>query len=365
MVLTWPYPPAPGGAERFLAGTGRALSQWAEVSLHYLVRQRGAVPDASANGEPEVHLHRCLALPGEHGERLALTPAVIRVAGSADVLHINQFGTITAQLLAAVGRLRGASVFATDHGSSGVEIGGKIGLHRLFDGFLEGSKFAASFTPPEKTRLVYSGVDLDLFRPGERSEHPFLLYVGRLLPHKGVDWLIRSLPDGARLVVAGRPDPDYRRYVDLLGSLARGRDVRFVFDATDAEIARLYRSAWALVLPSLEEDAFGRRRRIPELFGLTPVEAMASGTPAVVSGVASLPELVRDGETGFIVRPGDVDHLRRTVSRLLRDRSLVDGMGARARVEVEQRFSWEQVAERCLRAYGELGRGRKQLSAGA
>jgi glycosyltransferase involved in cell wall biosynthesis len=186
--------------------------------------------------------------------------------------------------------------------------------------------------------------------------------VGRLLPHKGVDWLIRSLPDGARLVVAGRPDPDAAEYLNLLRSLASERDVRFVLDVTDAEIADLYRSAWAVVLPSLEKDAFGRRRRVPELFGLTPVEAMASGTPAVVSNVASLPELVRDGETGFIVEPGDVASLRETLSRLLNDRSMVEFMGAKGRGEVERRFSWDQVAERCLRAYRELAK--KQLGVG-
>jgi glycosyltransferase involved in cell wall biosynthesis len=364
MVLTLPYPAAPGGAERFMIGTGTALSRHTDVSLHYLVRRHGPAPEVPGAG-PRVHLHRCLVPPGRQGERLAISPGILRAAADADVLHINQFGTAAAQLLAAIGQVRGASTFVTDHGSSGVDHGGRLGLHRLFDGFLEGSEFAATFSPPEKTRLVYSGVDLELFSPGERSESPFLLYVGRLLPHKGVDWLIRSLPEGARLVVAGRPDPNAGEYMDLLRSLASEQDVEFILDASDAEVAKLYRSAWAVVLPSLEEDAFGRRRRVPELFGLTPVEAMASGTPAVVSKVASLPELVRDGETGFMVEPGDVPSLRETLERLLKDRSIVDSMGTRARMEVEQRFGWAHVADRCLSAYRELGRGRRQLAASA
>jgi glycosyltransferase involved in cell wall biosynthesis len=310
-----------------------------------------------------VYLHSYVAPPGRHGARLALAPGMIRSASSADVLHVNQYGTLTAQLLAATGRLRGASVFVTDHGSSGVELGGKLGLHALFNGFLEGSEFGATFTPPERTRLVYSGIDLGLYRPGERSDQPFLLYVGRLLPHKGVDWLIRSLPDGARLVLAGRPDPAEGRYMDLLRSLAANRDVRFILDASDEKVAELYRSAWGVVLPSVIEDAFGQRHRVPELFGLTAVEGMASGTPAVVSDVASLPELIRDGETGFIVPSGDEAGLREALARLLEDREMVDSMGARARAAVEQRFSWDHVADRCLSAYRELGRGRKQLEA--
>src|SRR5215211_4771125 len=254
-----PYPPAPGGAERFLIGTGTALSARADVSLHYMVRPDGPhPPEVEAEG-PAVHHHRYAAPRGLNGERLSMSPGLIRAASAADVVHVNQFGTLTAQLLAGTAQARGASVFVTDHGSSGVALGGKLGLHALFDGFLEGSAFAASFTPPQRTRLVYSGIDLDFYRPGERSPEPFVLYVGRLLPHKGVDWLIQSLPDGARLVIAGRPDPAATQYLELLRSLADGRDVRFLLDASDDEVAELYRSAWVLVLPSVEEDVFGRR----------------------------------------------------------------------------------------------------------
>jgi glycosyltransferase involved in cell wall biosynthesis len=359
LALTMPYPPVAGGAERFVSGTGTALSRRAEVTLHYMVRPGGPHPPEIDRPGPAVHLHRYATPPGRRGDRLAMAPGLIRAASSADVVHINQFGTLTAQLLAATGQARGASVFVTDHGSSGVATGGKLGLHSLFDGFLEGSAFAGSFTPRDRTRLVYSGIDLDFYRPGERSPEPFVLYVGRLLPHKGVDWLIRSLPEGAHLVVAGRPDPGATQYLELLRSLADGRNVRFRLDVSDDEVAELYRSAWVLVLPSVEEDTFGRRHRVPELFGLTPVEAMASGTPAVVSDVASLPELVRPGETGFIVEPGDVPGLREVLSRMLRDRDMVESMGTRGREEVAQRYSWDHVAERCLNGYRELGRGRK------
>jgi glycosyltransferase involved in cell wall biosynthesis len=356
-----PYPPAPGGAERFVIGTGTALSARADVSLHYMVGRDGPYPPEVGAEGPDVHLHRYVAPPGRHGDRLAMAPGLVRAASSADVVHVNQFGTLTAQLLAATAQARGASVFVTDHGSGAVALGGRLGLHRLFDGFLEGSAFAGSFTPRERTRLVYSGVDVDLYRPGSRSGEPFALYVGRLLPHKGVDWLIRSLPEHARLVIAGRPDPDAHEYLALLRSLAEDKDVRFVLDASDADVAELYRSAWVLVLPSVEHDVFGRRHSIPELFGLTPVEAMASGTPAIVSDVTSLPELVRPGETGFVVEAGDVTALREALARLLEDRDIVDSMGTRGREVVQRRFTWNQVAERCHSAYRELGKGRKQL----
>src|SRR6476659_1185932 len=191
-VLSLPYPAVPGGAERWFAETARALAEKARVQVHYLVPRGRAMPTALDADTPglAVRTHRCVALGGRHGDRLALAPSVFRAASAAQVVHVNQFGSATAQALAALAKLRGASTFVTDHGSSGVALGTKVGASRLFDGFLEVSKFAGQHTPPAKTRVVYGGVDTDAFKPGERAEEPFALYVGRLMPHKGVDWLV-------------------------------------------------------------------------------------------------------------------------------------------------------------------------------
>jgi alpha-maltose-1-phosphate synthase len=362
-VLSLPYPAAPGGAERWFVEVARALDKHVDVTAHYMVRvgdrSSSLAIEESSTGIP-TQLHRCVAPPGRHGYRLALAPGLIRAMSSAEVVHVHQFGSMSAQLLGAMGRLGGASTFVTDHGSSGVELGRKLGLVRLFDGFLAVSEFAASFSASSRTRVVLGGVDPELFQPGERSAEPFALYVGRLLPHKGVDWLIRSLPSGARLVVAGRPDPEDRRgYLELLRSLARGKDVQFLLEPTDAEIAALYRSAWAAVLPSLDRDVYGRHISGPELLGLTALEAMASGTPVIASKVASLPEVVRHGENGMLVEPGDETALKSSLARLLADRETVESIGSAARADAVARFSWDRVADRCLRAYQALGHGRR------
>jgi glycosyltransferase involved in cell wall biosynthesis len=357
MVLSLPYPSAPGGAERWMAQAGRALSRRAEVSLHYLVREpENLAPTEAPAVGLSVKRHPYVLPPGRRSARAAIPRGVLRQASAADVVHVNQFGSLTAHLVAAYARYRGVSTFVTDHGSSGVELGRKLGLHRLFDGFLEVSEFAASFGPSARTRVVRGGVDLEKFRPGQRSEQAFALYVGRLLPHKGIDWLLRALPEGARLVVAGRPDPDSRPYLEHLRSLARGRSVNFLIDADDARIAELYRTAWVTVLPSVAVDMYGTRRRVPELFGLSAVEAMASGTPVVVSTAGALPELVRQGETGLIVEQRDVPGLKEILASLLGDRNAVEEIGLRGRAEAEERFSWDGVADRCISAYLELGR---------
>jgi glycosyltransferase involved in cell wall biosynthesis len=79
---------------------------------------------------------------------------------------------------------------------------------------------------------------------------------------------------------------------------------------------------------------------------------MACGTPVIVTRVASLPELVEDGKTGFVVPPNDAAALREGIETLRRDRALAAEMGRRARAAVLERFTWPAVVRRCLQAYG-------------
>jgi starch synthase len=95
---------------------------------------------------------------------------------------------------------------------------------------------------------------------------------------------------------------------------------------------------------------------VSELLGLVALEAMASGTPVVASRLGGLAEVVVDGETGFLVPPGDTGALGDRLARLVADRRLAARLGANARDHVLHRFTWRACAERCLAAYERLGR---------
>ncbi len=181
---------------------------------------------------------------------------------------------------------------------------------------------------------------------------------GRLTPHKGVDRLLQALPGRALLRVVGTTGhdrrPPERDYPRLLRFLARDSDVEFVGTAADEQLPALYRSAEVLALPSVERTCYGRAVRVSELLGLVVIEAMASGTPVVASRVGGLPEVIDDGETGFLVPPGDVRALRERLEQILRDPGLGRRIGANARQAVLERFTWVKVAQRCLVAYGDL-----------
>ena len=350
-VLTTPYrAETAGGAERWVAETARALARRVSVSVEYV-----AYGDDWA---PGMRRHRFAAPRVRERDRLLLAPGLARAGSDADVVHVHQFGTLSAQLTALAGRARRRAVFATDLGSSGLAAGRRLGLDRLFHGFLELSEVAAAQAPPNRRRVIYGGVDTERFRPGPKAAPPYALYVGRILPHKGVDWLIRSLPPGLALVVAGRPDPaGFPGYMPTLRSLAEGRDVTFEIDPPDSRVAELYSGATVAALPSVSTDLYGTRRRVPELLGLTALEALASGTPVVASRVASLPEIVQPEVTGLLVDEHDEAGLRSALERLTGDPAAAARMGAAGRSDVLARFTWDRVAERCLDAYRALGPG--------
>lgn len=180
---------------------------------------------------------------------------------------------------------------------------------------------------------------------------PYVLFVGTLEPRKNLNLLIKSFdkitkvrPD-VHLVLAGRRgwmaqaifDELERR--DLLGKVHITGYVR------DEYLPALYREAEALVYPSLYEG-----------FGLPPLEAMACGTPVIVSKGSSLPEVV--GDAGLYVNPLDVDELARTMEKILSDADLAASLKAKG-LERASQFSWKNAAEKTLNILRQAARAGK------
>ncbi len=299
---------------------------------------------------PLAHLRRHPAHP--------VTPAVLTAVRDADVIHTHHMRSAPSRLAALAGKTGSRAVAVTDHGLGGGGWGGL--LPRLFDRFLTVSRYSARVlgAPPSRTRVIYGGADARRFRPDPAAVRRGVLFVGRLTPHKGVDRLIRALPDGLPLTIAGTaghdPRAPEREYPALLARLAAGRDVRFLGRIEETQLPALLREAAVLAVPSVNRTCYGRAVRISELLSLATIEAMSSGTPVVASRIGGLPEVVRDGETGVLVEPGDVDELGETLARVARDTALAQRMGSAGRELVLERFTWSACAERCLRAYEEL-----------
>jgi glycosyltransferase involved in cell wall biosynthesis len=253
-------------------------------------------------------------------------------------------------------RMTGKRTFVTDVGGGGwVSLARVLNVARYCHGLLLLSRFAnQSFRPgPPQRWVVYGGVDTDRFHPAARLPNRQVVFVGRLLPHKGIDYLIEAMPENAALKIVGRP---YNHsYLQRLRNLARHKQVEFVLDATDERVIAEYQSATVSVLPSVDVTGDGVAAAAPELLGLAALEAMACGTAVVCSGVGSLPEIVENGTTGYVVPPRDVEQLSNRIVSLLDDPARAREMGATARQRVLERFTWEQVASVCLNAYAGKG----------
>ncbi len=343
-----------GGGERYPLELARALAAETDCELVTFGRRPNEVRDPSGL---RIRTLPALAYLGGHPAH-PLAPGLPGALAHADLVHTHHMRSTPSRLAALAARIRGQPVVVTDHGLQGGDWAGL--LPRLFQHFLTVSAYSARElrAPPRRTRVIYGGADPERFRLDPAATRRGVLFVGRLTPHKGVERLIEALPGGAQLRVAGSAGHDRalpeRAYPLLLRRLASVRDVTFLGPVPDDRLPSLYSEAAVLALPSVQRTCYGRWVPVSELLGLAALEAMASGTPVVCSRLGGLPEVVRDGLTGFLVEPGDGDQLRERLAQVLNDPNLAARLGRNARELVLERFTWQKCARRCLAAYGEL-----------
>jgi glycosyltransferase involved in cell wall biosynthesis len=350
-----------GGGERYPLELARALARRGDIDCELVT-----FGPRSARYEDEsglaVRVLRATAHLRHHPAH-PIGPGLVSAVSGADVVHTHHVHSTPSRVAAVAAKAavrHQARVVSTDHGLAGRDWHGL--LLRLFDRFLTVSEYSAATldVPPDRTRVVYGGADPDRFHPDPAGPRDGVLFVGRITPHKGLDRLVSALPEGAALTVLGTAGHDRaapeRAYPALVRRLAAGRPVRFAGPASEAALADGYRRAALFVLPSVEETCYGTRVQISELLGLSLLEAMASATPVVASRVGGVPEVVVDGETGFLVEPGDVTALRDRIATVLGDHALARRLGDNGRALVVERFTWEACAERCVAAYQELVR---------
>jgi glycosyltransferase involved in cell wall biosynthesis len=275
----------------------------------------------------------------------AVSWELIEAVTDADLVHVHQVFTLLGEAAVLAARIARRPVCVTDHGGRESTAGLQLGLLDLADALVAYSRFgAASLGTTRLVTVVEGGVDTRFFSPppaGTARRH--VLFAGRILPHKGVDLLVSACPPGIPLVIAGTPgDPGY---LEELRRLAGDRDVTIVLDPPDEQLRDLYRTALAIAAPSVHFDLHGAYWAHPELMGMTMLEGMACGAPAVCLRTAALPEYVDDGVTGFVV--DDAAGLAGRLTELAGDAELGHRMGAAATERV--RASWDmEVAGRLM-----------------
>ncbi len=387
--LTTRYPPGPGGVERHVAElaprlAARGLGVTVLTSDLYrefpMQRLPPTVPRSETTSFGSVRRLPVVSLPGELHYPFFRGLGAALNAIAPDVVHAHTYGTNQVAVAARRRRTVGTPFVVTAHFHPSWSMeGGRLrrAIRRLYDRRLAGPVLARAsrvIVQTEEEGRLLRALDLELpqvevippgFTPlpqpaGERGAFaqahgirgPYVLFVGRLASNKGLLDLAAAFATVARsdpeleLVLVGA-DGGWATRLEArtreLGIADRVRTVGFVAD--EALLARAYRDAELLVLPS-EYEAFG----------LVLLEAMTQGTPVVASRIGGIPEIVTDGATGLLVPPRDPVALAAAIGRLRGDPELRRRLGDAGRTTVVPRFAWETVADRLVALYREVVR---------
>lgn len=227
------------------------------------------------------------------------------------------------------------------------------------------SVFQERGVSPSALTVVPNGVDIERFGAVDPEftqevqssyglgNKPMVLFVGTVMPRKGVDTLIRAVDvlvheygvTDAQLVIAGEDDLD-GKYVARIHELVReaGLEEQVCIPGfvPDRELPALYDAADVFVMPSLEEG-----------FGMTVTEAMAAGTPVVASRVGGIPQQVTHGEQGLLIEPNAPNELSSQLAHMLSDADERERIGDRAR-EYAKEFSWQWIGQNFESVYQDV-----------
>jgi len=356
------YFPVPGGMETVLRHLCEELN--AHVDLHVLV----------ANTRPQTVTER---INGVRVTRVArwgqiasapLCPSLPRLVAEqrADIIHIHEPNPM-ATLAALVADTR-ARLVVSFHSEIVRQRVTRHAYRPLLLRLLERADRILVATPhhldfptlaPHRGKCVVIpfGIDVTPFRPTDAVRRRaaairaafgprVILFVGRLVYYKGVEYLIEAMPRvSARALIIGR-GPRERALKRRARALGLSEKVVFLGEIAHEELPAYYHACDLLVLPSTEES---------ETFGIVQLEAMAAGRPVVSTALPTgIAWVNRHGVTGLLIPPANADALADAITRLLEDDALRHRLGESARRRVSRHFTRQRMARAVLALYDEI-----------
>lgn len=217
----------------------------------------------------------------------------------------------------------------------------------------------------EKVKVIYPGIETDVFNPQKNSydkqvdlKPNAILAVARPVPAKGIDRIIDALAllrnkVSFNLYIGGdtteeNKSPEEMQSTELIQKLIKKykmeKNVNFIGRVPhDTILPAYYRAASVFILASRYEP-----------FGLTTLEAMASGTAPIVSSVAGSKEIIVDGLNGFIVDTHDRKTLASYIQKLLEDKKLNKKIAENAAFTIQEHYSWDKIVEKFITLYTSL-----------
>lgn len=209
----------------------------------------------------------------------------------------------------------------------------------------------------EDAEVIPNAVDTNRFNPNNDgswvreklriTDEKLVMYVGRIVYHKGLEYFVRSAkhlgPDVKHLLVGtGEFRPELERIIEEEGLENK---VMFAGRVPNKDLADYYAATDVFVLPSVSRL---------EAFGIVALEAMASGTPVIVSDIPGVREVIVEGKHGLLAEPMNSRDLAGKIRTILRNPEMAEKMGKNGRKRVVNKFTWEKVADDIMEIYESL-----------
>ena len=359
----------------FTRAVSRDQPQVAELAPGVLVRHLAAGPfedldKSDLPGQLCQFTFELLRTEAEHAPgRYDLVHGHYWLSGQVGAVAKERWGVPLVQSMHTLGRVKNAALAAGDTAEPEVRLRGEAEVVAAADRLVANTDDEASQligyydADPARVTTINPGVDLSVFTPGSRLEARrqlglaadgvVLVFAGRVQPLKAPDVVLRAAAEliaadpalAGQLTIAfvggpsgtGRHDPD--GLVELAGRLGLTGLVRLEPPCPQPELARWYRAATLVMVPSYSES-----------FGLVAMEAQACGTPVVAAAVGGLRTAVRDGYSGVLVGSRDPRDYARAVRELIAAPARLAAL-ARGASEHASRFGWSATVEALLQLY--------------
>lgn len=394
-LLTREYPPEIyGGAGVHVEYLARELATRVDLAVYCFGKERGR-PEVAGSYEPWA------ALSGSEPELAALRTLSVdllmaHATRSAEIVHTHTWYANFAGHLAKL--LYGIPHVMTSHSLEPLrpwkaeQLGGGYALSSFCErtaieaadaviavstGMKKDILAAYPRVSPDRVHVIYNGIDPDEYTRDSATEvlveqgidpaRPYVVFVGRITRQKGIVHLLRAArhldPNAGIVLCAGEPDTkeigeEVRRLTEELVAVRQPGSVVLIEKMLPRKkLAQILSHARVFACPSVYEP-----------FGIVNLEAMACGAPVVASAVGGIPEVVVDGETGFLVpfqgdgtpknEPAEPEVFARDfaekLNRLIADPELSRRFGEAGRKRVVERFSWSSIADQTAALYEQL-----------
>jgi glycosyltransferase involved in cell wall biosynthesis len=306
-----------------------------------------------------------------HGNKVnPLSFRYLSAIRDADVVHIHHVHTLVSDMACLAASFFRKPTFVTDYGGGGsLVLNQRLPVLNRYRKAIAYSSFGASVLAPElrnKTVVIKGGIDTSRFCPASSVQREKkILYVGRILPHKGINYLIDAfrLLDRAdfTLRIVGRVYNE--EFYQHLKKQSEGLQVEFVHDADDQRLLSEYRTAVATVLPSVHQTYDGNYTNVPELMGFTLLESQACGTPVICTDAGAMAEFVDDGKTGYVVAQNSGEEISVALRKITAAENDEFAEYENHCREWVTQFNWTTVVNKHLDVYQESAKGNHQFRA--